>query len=145
MEETPDRDSVIELLETLGDPDDAAALAAARKLHDQVAASGLTWDDLLVPDADAAEPDEQWDDEDGDESAASEPIDDAVVPSGEAAGDLALIDRLLARKDISSDFREELDGYKDDIKEGEFTTADRTYLQALSNRLGKPSKSRGKD
>ncbi len=50
---------------------------------------------------------------------------------------LALIARLLAKSDISKDMREELQGYKEDIAEGEFEDMDRKYLRALHARLTK--------
>lgn len=145
MSENPDRDGVIELLEKLGDDDDAEVLAAARKLHAQVSNSGLTWDDLLLPEDGAATDITEDEDEDG--AADAGPSEDVgeVVASGEAAGDMKLIERLLAGKDISAMLREELGGYKEDIKEGEFTTADRRYLQALEKRLSGSSKSKGRD
>ena len=160
MDNTPDRESVIELLEKLGEPDDSEALSAARKLHEQIAGSGLTWDELLVPDTDAAaetEPDDSDDadeedegeeseeSEEGKEDTAAPEVDDEVVPTGDAADDIKLIDRLLERKGISANLREELDGYKEDIKEGDFTTGDRQYLNALRKRLSSASKSRTKD
>ena len=163
MDNTPDRESVIELLEKLGEPDDSEALSAARKLHEQIAGSGLTWDELLVPDTDAAaetEPDDSDDadeedegeeseeseeGEEGEEDTAAPEVDDEVVPTGDAADDIKLIDRLLERKGISANLREELDGYKEDIKEGDFTTGDRQYLNALRKRLSSASKSRTKD
>lgn len=147
MNETPDRENVIALLEKLGDPDDGEALSAARQLHGLISETGLTWDDLLVPDGDTAaaapvELDDESDDDDSDEPAA---WDDAVVPSGEAADDVRQIERLLDRKDISADLREELEGYKEDIREGEFTAADRKYLAALGKRLTRGPKSRSKE
>jgi len=153
MDNTPDRESVIELLEKLGEPEDTEVLAVARDLHGMISNSGLTWDDLLVPDADAAAASDTYDDldeedededEDGEATTESE-FDDQVVPSGEAGDDAKLIARLLERKEISTALREELEGYKEDIKEGDFTSADRQYLKALRNRLSSASKSRAKD
>ena len=51
------------------------------------------------------------------------------------SSDAELIDNLLARGDLSEDTRDELEGYKQDIAEGEFTEADSQYLQALAKRL----------
>ena len=47
---------------------------------------------------------------------------------------LALIGKLLARSGISEDFREELEGYKTDIAEGEFNEADHRYIRAVFKR-----------
>jgi len=155
MSENPDRDGVIELLGKLGDPDDAEALAAARKLHEQISGAGLTWDDLLIPEEGAtvsgasivADDDDDYDDvEDADDGDPGPAADDGeAVATGEAATDLKLIERLLSGKEVSSSLREELEGYKEDIKEGEFTTSDRRYLEALDKRLSGTSKSRAKD
>lgn len=178
MDENPDRNKVIELLEKLGDTDDAEVISSARQLHQHVSGSGLSWNDLLVPDGDAV-PVEDYaddvadlddsdgdedddvadlDDSDGDEDDVVVDLDDSdddetpeeldevaeAVPTGEAADDLKLIEQLLARKETSSNLREELEGYKEDIKEGDFTTADRNYLQALQQRLSTKPKARAK-
>lgn len=160
MDENPDRDKVIELLEKLGDADDAEVISSARQLHEYVSGSGLAWDDILVPDGDAVptedevEVDDEAEDEDDhvvdlddtDDDEEPEELDAAAetVPTGEAAEDLKLIEQLLGRKDTSSNLREELEGYKEDIKEGDFTTADRNYLQALQKRLSTKPKARAK-
>jgi hypothetical protein len=110
----------------------------------------LTWDDLLVPDEDVAaapEPDDDDDSEedDGGGDAETPHVAEEPVPSGESGDDIKLIERLLGRKGVSSALREELEGYKGDIEAGEFTTADRQYLEALRKRLSSASKSRSKD
>ena len=146
MENTPDRDNVIELLEQLGEPDDVQALSAARNLHGIISGSGLTWDDLLVPDGEATTGQDHDGDEEFDDADEGEPdFDDEVVPTGEAAADIKNIVKLLERKDISAALREELEGYKEDIEEGDFTASDRQYLSALQKRLSGSSKKRTKD
>ena len=50
---------------------------------------------------------------------------------------MALIDKLLAKTNISADLREELKGYKTDIAEGEFDARDRRYVSAIFKRLSK--------
>ena len=152
MEKTPDRESVIELLEKLGDPDDSQSLAAARELHGFVSGSGLSWDDLLVPDGEAAATPQSYDDDDDDDDddfdGADEnesSFDDQVVPAGDAAADVKRIDQLLNRSDISASLREELEGYKEDIEEGDFTASDRQYIEALQKRLSGSSKKRPKE
>jgi hypothetical protein len=148
MDDNPDREKVIELLEKLGAADDAEVVSSARELHQYVSESGLAWDDLLVPDGGTAPADD--DDfaefDDSDDGEVSEELDEVTktVPAGEAADDLKLIEQLLGRKDTSSNLREELEGYKEDIKEGDFTTADRSYLQALQKRLSTKPKARAK-
>jgi len=148
VEKTPDRESVIELLEKLGDPDDSQSLAAARELHGFVSGSGLSWDDLLVPDGEAAATPQSYDDDDDDFDGADEnesSFDDQVVPAGDAAADVKRIDQLLNRSDISASLREELEGYKEDIEEGDFTASDRQYIEALQKRLSGSSKKRPKE
>ena len=60
-----------------------------------------------------------------------EPVSDAA-----ASGADGQIDALLARSDLSDELREELEGYKEDIAEGEFTASDAKYVDALARRLG---------
>lgn len=145
MTETLDRDELIGLLNSLGSEDDAEALAAARRAQALVAGAGVSWDELLVPE-ESAEEDRELDEEptEAEEEpteAEEEPAEAEEEPPAEAAEknaeSLALIGKLLARKDISQELREELEGYKADIAEGDFTEADRTYLRAVSQRLKK--------
>ena len=124
-----DRAELISLLETLGSENDEEVLAAARVLDTQVAAAGTSWSVLLAAGIGAAA------DESAEDAAAapSEALPaDAAAKNAES---LALIDRLLARSGHSDDLREELEGYKADIAEGEFTNADHSYLRALYRRL----------
>lgn len=167
MTETIDRDELVALLARLGDDDDAAALRAAREAHARVAAAGLSWAALLAPaDADdaagddgerdrAGAADEPADDSGGDSGddsggdSGDDADDEAAGDSGAEAGaaapegagsdaeSLALIGQLLARRDVSQELRDELDGYKADIAAGEFTDADRRYLRAMHRRLSK--------
>ncbi len=135
MTEPLNREEVIELLERLGSERDEEALAAAREVHGRITAADTSWAELLVPEAAGdGEPDEPEAAGDGepDEPEAAE----APAASSETnAETLALIDKLLARRGISDDFREELTGYKDDIAEGEFEAADHRYVRALYKRL----------
>ena len=138
MTETLDRDELIGLLNSLGSEDDAEALAAARRARALVSEAGVSWDELLVPE-ESAEEDRELDEEPTE--AEEEPTEAEEEPPAEAAEknaeSLALIGKLLARKDISQELREELEGYKADIAEGDFTEADRKYLRAVSQRLKK--------
>ncbi len=159
-----DRDGIIGLLESLGSERDEDVLEAAREIHAQVTAASVTWDVLLAPDA-AAEDEapggtaEEEDEDaaergeaDGEDAAEREEADGEDAQFAEAEGEdvaptpardrgnkesLALITRLLAKSDISKDMREELQGYKEDIAEGEFEDMDRKYLRALHARLTK--------
>jgi hypothetical protein len=132
MTETLNRDELIELLNRLGGEDDEEALQAARQAHARLAAAGVRWEDLLVPEELA---------QDGDEAGEPEPEAAEDVPPAEGAEknaeSLALIGKLLARSDISAELRAELEDYKTDIAEGEFVEADRRYLRAIHQRLSK--------
>ena len=158
-----DRDGIIALLESLGSERDEDVVEAAREIHAQVTAAGVTWDALLAPDAAAEDeaPGGTAEEEDEDAAGRVEESEDAAEPAeadgedarfAEADGEdaapaaprdpgnkesLALIARLLAKSDISKDMRQELQGYKEDIAEGEFEDMDRKYLRALHARLTK--------
>ena len=158
-----DRDGIIALLESLGSERDEDVVEAAREIHAQVTAAGVTWDALLAPDAAAEDeaPGGTAEEEDEDAAGRVEESEDAAEPAeadgedarfAEADGEdaapaaprdpgnkesLALIARLLAKSDISKDMRQELQGYKEDTAEGEFEDMDRKYLRALHARLTK--------
>ena len=136
------RGELISLLEGLGDDVDERVIEAARTIHQRVTSTGVTWDELLVPE-EADEPDEDPDDdldededEDEDEDIGPGPDEGAPLEQDKHAVALALIDDLLAR-DISETAREELLGYRKDIAEGEFDGSDLKYLRALGARLTK--------
>ncbi len=74
MTEMLRRDELIAILNRLGSDEDEEALQAARQVHAQITAAGMSWEDLLVPDGPAAESDE----------AANE-SDEAADEGGEAA------------------------------------------------------------
>ncbi len=151
MAEDLDRDQIIGLFERLGGERDEDILEAAREIHARVTAAGVTWDALLAPGAAAddemAEPaeadgeDAAFAEADGEDAAFAEADgeDAAPTPARDRGNkeSLALIARLLAKPDISKDMREELQGYKEDIAEGEFEEMDRKYLRALHARLSK--------
>lgn len=115
-----DRTSFIELLDRLGDPDDAVVLAAARSVDARVRDSGWGWDGLLVPPR-------------GAEPAATEA---ALAPpqANEEIG--SLLDRLLA-SDLSAVTREELTDFKRDLAAGELPELDRKYIRDLADRLSR--------
>ncbi len=154
MTETLRRDEFIAILNRLGNDEDEEVLQAARQAHARIAASGLSWEDLLVPDEPADESDEADDesDEADDESDEADETEDGELEAledespAERAGaggaekdaeSLALIGTLLARSDISAELRAELEDYKTDIAENEFVEADRRYLRAVHQRLSK--------
>ncbi len=151
------RDDAIELLKKLGGERDEDVLEAAREIHARITAADMTWEQLLVSEDGADEPDDfddadQFDDDDtGDEDTGDsddtddtdgdespEPEDEAAKPAGaKDVESLALIEKLLAKSNISADLREELKGYKIDIAEREFDARDRRYISAIHKRLSK--------
>ncbi len=147
MTEMLRRDELIAILNRLGSDEDEEVLQAARQAHARIAASGLSWEDLLVPDEPADESDEADDEsdeadetEDGELEAVEDesPAEQAGAGGAEKDADsLALIGKLLARSDISAELRAELEDYKTDIAENEFVEADRRYLRAVHQRLSK--------
>lgn len=140
-----DRDELISLLESLGSDNDDEVLAAARVLDTKVKAAEAEWSALLAPGNGA----------DGEDTggAGHAPGLESGLESGLDLGDLgnlddlpqeesarnaeslALIEKLLAKRDNSEELRDELEGYKADIAEGEFTERDHRYLRALCKRL----------
>ena len=153
------RERIIELLDRLGSEDEADVVEAARTLHKEVTEAGLGWDALLTPENyqepayDDAEEDEDEEEEEGegdededeDEDQSEDEPDTEVDPEAftdkvsdaRDAESLALIERMLARRQLAEATREELGGYKEDIAEGEFNEADRKYVRALHARISK--------
>jgi hypothetical protein len=143
-----DREALIDLLQQLNSDDDEQVLAAARALRAGMRASGKTWDDLLRQSVDEIESDdddedvpeanaEEYDEEDADDNEVSEdrtPSSGGVMSDEEA---LKLIDKMIKKFKVSAMMKEELEGYIEDIKDGEFEPADRRYLQSLHDRLAK--------
>ena len=141
MSVTLERSQVIELLDNLGSEQDEDVLAAARMLHSQITESGMGWEDLLVGDEPEVEEEAQVDSlpDEGDEN--DDIAEDTVEPDTRFTGDetqtLSLIEKLLARDGISSEFREELEEYKTDISDGIFESSDYRYVHAVYARLTK--------
>ncbi len=121
---------------------------------DDTGDTGDTDDTDDTEDAEDAEDAEDFDDtddaddaDDTDDTAAAaaagyegledESAEPAAETTGKNAESLTLIDKLLAKSGISTDLRDELEGYKADIAEGDFREADRRYLRAISDRLSK--------
>jgi hypothetical protein len=118
----PDRIRFIELLNRLGAEDDDTVLAAARELHRSVKEAGLEWSGLLQAD-------------DGSVAAEAETPTSTKTPT-DHAGDMKIIDRLLARQDLSDMMRSDLADFKRGIREGAFDRMDADYVRALAKRLG---------
>jgi hypothetical protein len=135
---TLDRPGLIDLLGRLGAEDDPTVLDAAREAHRRVSASGSTWADLLLADAAAAgvdseRPDRQGEAQPGDDAPLAA---DGALSAANTAEAARIIDRLLARQNISSTLREDLAELKRSIAEGTFDAMDARYVRALAKRLG---------
>ena len=127
------RDGLIEDLQKLGSEDEQEILQAARRINQKVSSTGLEWNDLLTAESDEEDDgnDEEYSNE-RDSSGESDADDGALVGNDEVD---KLLGKLLARSDCSPELRKELEGYKEDIKTGEFDDSDRRYIKALFNRL----------
>ena len=150
MDQKLERETVIELLGRLGDENDDTVLATARSLHAAIQGANVNWNDLLVPDGSVdtgSYEDEEvedgnvvsasYEDEDEDEDEDEEVEDDEFVqsPVTDSSESMALINKMLNASNVSDALREELQGYKEDISENEFTTSDAAYLKVLAERL----------
>jgi hypothetical protein len=133
------RDDIVGLLEQLGSDRDEDVLDAARQLHARITAAGVSWEELLASDDRAAEGPRAVGAAQAGNNEQHEPSAEDTEAPATAAGDdaqsLMLIDKMLAKSDISEDFRSELEGYKADIAGGEFEDSDRRYIHALYERL----------
>jgi hypothetical protein len=133
-----DRDSFIALLNRLGDPDEAEALATAREIDRRVRESGLTWSELLAPPSSATGiKGADYDNYQG--AFTDDDLFDIASgrPSGSYGSDTALIEELLKNQDLTPETRQELLDFKSDIAEGEFTDMDAKYLRDLHARLSR--------
>jgi hypothetical protein len=137
-----DRPSIVELLGRLGEENEQTVVQAARELHAKVAESGLTWDNLLRPEAEFAGADAERQDVSPDvpldaTSEGDQPAETAGEPSvADKAEAARLIERLLARKNLSGNLREDLADLKSTIVDGTFDATDSRYIRALVKRLG---------
>ena len=136
MSDGLDRDELISLLETLGSDNDEEALTAARVLDGKVKAAGSDWDELLSDRI--GKRDDNSEDFEGPSLDLGELGDLEKLPADAAAKNaesLKLIEKLLARTEISAELRQELEDYKADIAEGDFSDGDHRYIRALCKRL----------
>ena len=134
-----DRQRLADLLEQVRNGDDTEALAAARQAQAVLDEAGATWHDVLVaPVAEADEDDEivfNADDGEDEEKGTMVAANDGAKGSTDNAEALRLIERMLAQAKDDEAFREELNGYKDDIAADEFDARDRQYVRDLFERL----------
>ena len=133
-----DRPAIIELLGRLGAESEQTVVQAARELHAKVGESGLTWDDLLRPDLEIGDADAERQDASLDvASDADQPVEtEGALSAADKAEAARLIDRLLARKNLSSNLREDLADFKRAIADDSFDATDSRYVRALAKRLG---------
>lgn len=161
MTENVDRSALAAILERLGSVDDADVLSAAREAHAVVAAAGVSWTELMVTHQTRASEDAEWDEDqvvdgpgeddsndeqDGtgdDMTEQTDRADAAGITASPSSGSrsnadiLRLLDRLLAQEKSDPEFCAELEGYKQDIANGEFDDRDRNYVRDLYDRLRK--------
>ena len=131
-----DRSGIIELLGRLGADSDETVLHAGRELHRRLSESGLSWDDLIRPEPLAV--DARADAEPGEKRAPADKSSEAagVISAADRTETARVIERLLVRKDLSTNLREELAEMKRALADGSLDTMDRRYLRALAKRLG---------
>lgn len=120
-----DRSRLVELLNQLGDEKDETALAAAREAGRIVRDAGESWTSLLAP-------------EERESAAAGlETVPAASkAPSGDQSDISRVVERLLARKDISETLRSDLTDFRQAIAAGKLDKMDADYIRALAKRLG---------
>jgi hypothetical protein len=114
-----DRAALIGHLQLLGAENEETALNAAREAAAMVREAGTSWDELL--------------------GAVATPVVSAAsrLTAGRAAmgEDARIVDRLLARKDISDTLRADLNDFRQQIAAGTLDKMDADYLRALAKRL----------
>lgn len=120
---TLDRAALIAALDTLGDPDDAQVLAAARTAHGVVTGAGAKWADLISPPAANRKSGRKAERKEGEPKPKSGEIGKIIAD-------------LMARDDLSEDAREDVGLFKADHDNGRLDPADENYLRALAGRLG---------
>ena len=132
----PDRDDLLDLLDQLGNADDATVLTAARALDSHVRGAGLDWSGLLVTSLPQEEEDEQGDLDDSEVRSLEEHAGfEADSGTEDPSAMLAMIEGLLARNDLSEETRAELADFQTEIDAGDLEPADQRYLLALHRRL----------
>ncbi len=138
--ENLNRPVILDLLGRLGAEHDATVLEAARELHQRMIASGVSWNDLLRQQGDTAS---AGGDAEGQErppeAAASDnkPVaKEGPLSPADKAEAARIIDRLLARRNLSSNLREDLAEFKRTLSDGSFDELDSRYVHALAKRLG---------
>lgn len=132
-----ERGDFLALLEKLKSEEDDEVLGVVRDINAKMTVAGVSWDDLLisqdVTQEDSADDDK---DEDGQESGRENVSDDNFEPLNDEERQEAenLINAIKGMK-VSEATKQEIDEYRDDLREGEFEQMDLRYLRALKARL----------
>jgi hypothetical protein len=132
-----ERGDFLTLLEKLKSEEDDEVLGVVRDINAKMTVAGVSWDDLLISQDETQEDSADDDkDEDGQESGRENVSDDNFEPLNDEERQEAenLINAIKGMK-VSKATKQEIDEYRDDLREGEFEQMDLRYLRALKARL----------
>jgi len=132
-----ERGDFLALLEKLKSEEDDEVLGVVRDINAKMTVAGVSWDDLLISQDETQEDSADDDkDEDGQESGRENVSDDNSEPLNDEERQEAenLINAIKGMK-VSKATKQEIDEYRDDLREGEFEQMDLRYLRALKARL----------
>jgi len=132
-----ERGDFLALLEKLKSEEDDEVLGVVRDINAKMTVAGVSWDDLLISQDETQEDSADDDkDEDGQESGRENVSDDNFEPLNDEERQEAenLINAIKGMK-VSKATKQEIDEYRDDLREGEFEQMDLRYLRALKARL----------
>ena len=132
-----DRKKFLELLNTLGDDDREKVLAAAKDLHAQVVVAGISWENLLVPDAEQNKSDTTNEPEEEQTRSSTGSDSDNKELSQEEREEALFLIKKISELNVSSETIKDMEDYKIEIEDedGIFETMDLQYLRSLHNRL----------
>lgn len=132
-----ERGDFLALLEKLKSEEDDEVLGVVRDINAKMTVAGVSWDDLLISQDETQEDSADDDkDEDGQKSGRENVSDDNFEPLNDEERQEAenLINAIKGMK-VSEATKQEIDEYRDDLREGEFEQMDLRYLRALKARL----------
>ena len=132
-----ERGDFLALLEKLKSEEDDEVLGVVRDINAKMTVAGVSWDDLLISQDETQEDSADDDkDEDGQKSGRENVSDDNSEPLNDEERQEAenLINAIKGMK-VSKATKQEIDEYRDDLREGEFEQMDLRYLRALKARL----------
>ena len=132
-----DRKKFLELLNTLGDDDREKVLAAAKDLHAQVVVAGISWENLLVPDAEQNKSDTTNEPEEEQTRSSTGSESNNKELSQEEREEALFLIKKISELNVSSETIKDMEDYKIEIEDedGIFETMDLQYLRSLHNRL----------